>query len=128
MLTIRAEQMKAFRERRTASFRQNLQRYLSELQAVRAMGWSAERIESETEAAMRYASEFHLKREVDVARLAEIFCKRLEGFTGRPVDPDGLNILYAYGEEAEGKLRRFEEYLDGKSGALQGERDGVLRQ
>ncbi|HWC96384.1 MAG TPA: hypothetical protein VG456_06540 [Candidatus Sulfopaludibacter sp.] len=114
MLTIRAEQMKAFQQARRQEFYRKLELHLAAIPDIQALGWNEERIRSEVEKAVAQAAEFQLKRESEVARLAEIFCTRLDGFSGKPVDPEGLNILYAYGVAPKEKFRRFEEYLGGQ--------------
>lgn len=104
--------MDAFREARIDGFRRKLREHISGLPKVKRERWTPERIASEGDAAVAQGGEYHLTRESDIARLAEIFCGQLEGFSGSEVDPEGLNILYAYGVDPVEKLDRFTAYLN----------------
>jgi hypothetical protein len=110
VLIIRDEQMKALREEAFQSFRRRIYEHLATLSGN---DWTSDRIWQEADAAIAQAREFHLSREVDVARLAELYCMHLDGFRGALLPKEVLNLLYAFGVDPEDKLRAFGEWIQG---------------
>lgn len=103
--------MKVLREVALQSFRQRLYEHLAGV--LSGDYWISRRIWREVDAAIARAREFHLTREVDVARLAELYCTRLGGFRGTLLPMEILNVLYAFGVNPEDKLRAFAEWIQG---------------
>jgi len=104
--------MEALRSQKLEDFRCRLRVLVAALPEVQTASWTPPRIEHELDLAPGQAAAGPPKGESDMAHLAEIFCTRLGGFNATPVQPQGMNILYAYGVDPADKLKRFAAFLD----------------
>src|SRR5271170_234121 len=111
MLTIRHEQMKLLEEVRLQDFRRRLQEFLANLMARQGKTSTPDRIMAEVDALQEKARDFHLKREIHIARLGEILCSHQGGITDAKLGRDALRILYRYDMDPAEKLRRFEALI-----------------
>jgi hypothetical protein len=109
MLTIRHEQMKLLEEVRLQDFRRRLQEFLANLMARQGKTCTTDQIMAEVDALQEKARDFHLKREIHIARLGEILCSHQGGISNAKLGRDALRILYRYDVDPAEKLRRFEE-------------------
>jgi hypothetical protein len=113
VLTIRHEQMAVLREIAIADFRRRLYDHIAPL--LRGSDWTADRIWAQVDTAMNQAREFHLVREIDVARFAGILCTHIGEIGVARLPKEAVNILNAYGTDPGGKLAAFEYYLRHRS-------------
>jgi len=108
MLTIRDAQTEALRRHAIVDFQKQLRGRVAEL----APNFTAEQVEAQVARGMALAAEFHLSREIDVARFVEIVLVHLGGFKEQPLPKPALSILYGYKVDPEVKLRRFREWCE----------------
>lgn len=106
MLTIRAEQMKAFEAERLGEFRQKL---LARIADVAPQCPDPER---QIERTLQAGPEFGLFSERDLATFAEIICRFMGGFPDGRLPKGALAILMTYGQDPRVKLKRFHAWAE----------------
>lgn len=110
MLTIRKEQLEAFRKANLRDFEQRLFVHLQETLPGRGVVVSELELQRQCHKAVETAFSFGFTRACDVARFAEFGCVYLGGFSDRPHPKQVLNILYQHGVDPEQKLNHLEEW------------------
>jgi hypothetical protein len=107
VLVIRRSQMKVFEKASAADFARRLRGHLQE----KFPNISDDVLSGRIAAGLESAASFEIKRECDVVRYVELFCKWGCAATGQAFPKPALNILYSYGVEAAQKLDRLEAWL-----------------
>lgn len=113
MLTIRAEQMRAFQETSLRAYQQRLETHLNEV-----LGIPVPRLQSELPPMIKSGSVYGMRRECDIARYCELIYRYAYKESAENLSKAARSILLAYGVESAEKLNRFEQWA-----SLQGRGD-----
>lgn len=112
MLVIRSQQLDALSRNAAEAFQIKLARHLEAFLPTRGVLLPAEEIRKQIERGMGQCEDFGMELQSDVARLFEIVCGSMGGFTGAPLPVDALRILYAYKMDPELKLQRLQAWAE----------------
>jgi hypothetical protein len=115
MLVIRPEQMAVFSRSVEEAFKAKLALHLEAFLEAKGVHVAGEALRAQIDRGLAQCNDFGLERQCDVARMFEIVCGSLGGFTDGSPSKDALNILYGYRVDSELKLRRLQALANAQS-------------
>lgn len=111
MLTIRDEQMAAFRRHRLVQFKQLLVRDLEAALEHAGISWDHAETERQVELGASSAESAGFSRECDIARFTILLSIHLGAFGKEPLPKAVFDIGRAFGARPEVRLQRLESWL-----------------